>query len=157
TFNHQVDVQWEMLPRPNGFYCRERFANTSIASALMAYDRCFMRHSDGVTPIIAKDVAYHLENVTFVGYLERVARELGIEVVEDTRRGVGKNDGGARGLRFAPGRPERAALFMDCSGFASALLGKAFGEPFESFKTSLYCDRAVVGGWARGAEETIQP
>jgi tryptophan halogenase len=157
SFNHQVDAHWEMLPRPNGFYCRERFENASIASALMAQDHCFMRHTDGVTPIIAKDVAYHLENVTFVGYLERVARELGIEVVEDTMMGVEQDERGITALRFASGCTETADLFVDCSGFASALLGKALAEPFESFKTSLFCDRAVVGGWQRGAEEPIQP
>src|SRR5690349_17215472 len=56
TFNHQVDWQWEQLPRPNGFYCGERFENASIASALMAFNRAFMRQPDG-TPVIARDVA----------------------------------------------------------------------------------------------------
>ena len=37
------------------------------------------------------------------------------------------------------------------------LLGKALGEPFVSFKRSLFCDRAVVGGWDRGRDEPIKP
>jgi tryptophan halogenase len=36
------------------------------------------------------------------------------------------------------------------------LLGKGLGEPFISYKPTLYCDRAVVGGWER-AEEPIKP
>jgi tryptophan halogenase len=46
---------------------------------------------------------------------------------------------------------------VDCSGFGSVLLGKALGEPFESYKSSLFCDRAVVGGWQRGRSEPILP
>ena len=42
-----------------------------------------------------------------------------------------------------------ADLYVDCSGFASVLLGKALAEPFISFKPSLFNDRAVVGGWQR--------
>jgi tryptophan halogenase len=38
---------------------------------------------------------------------------------------------------------------VDASGFASLLLGKSLEEPFENYDASLFCDRAVVGGWAR--------
>jgi tryptophan halogenase len=31
-------------------------------------------------------------------------------------------------------------------------LGKALGEPFYSYQDSLFCDRAVVGGWTRTGE-----
>src|SRR5262249_49132105 len=34
---------------------------------------------------------------------------------------------------------------------------KALGEPFRSFAPSLYCDRAIVGSWDRGADEPIKP
>jgi tryptophan halogenase len=37
------------------------------------------------------------------------------------------------------------------------LLGETLDEPFVSFSSSLFCDRAVVGGWARGADEVIKP
>ena len=47
------------------------------------------------------------------------------------------------------GRIETSDLYVDCSGFASVLLGKTLGEPFMSFKRTLFCDRAVVGGWKR--------
>ena len=47
-------------------------------------------------------------------------------------------------------------LYIDSSGFASVLLGKALAEPFISFQSSLFDDRAVVGWWPRG-EEPIQP
>jgi tryptophan halogenase len=47
-------------------------------------------------------------------------------------------------------------LFIDCSGFSSLLLGKTLQEPFVSYQSSLFNDRAVVGGWNRD-EEPIQP
>ncbi len=34
------------------------------------------------------------------------------------------------------------------------LLGKTLGEPFVNFNSSLFCDRAVVGGWDRTNEPT---
>jgi tryptophan halogenase len=49
-----------------------------------------------------------------------------------------------------------ADLFVDASGFRSVLLGQAFQEPFISYKGTLLCDRAVVGGWVR-REEPIRP
>jgi tryptophan halogenase len=65
-----------------------------------------------------------------------------VEVKQDER--------GVSELVLASGRAESADLYVDSSGFASVLLGKALAEPFISFKTSLFCDRAVVGGWTRG-------
>ena len=53
-------------------------------------------------------------------------------------------------------RPRPAGSQLDCSGFRSTLLGKAHGEPFHSFKSSLFNDRAVTGGWAR-RDEPVQP
>jgi Tryptophan halogenase len=40
--------------------------------------------------------------------------------------------------------------------FASLLLGRTFHEPFQSFKASLFCDRAIWGGWQR-TDEPIRP
>jgi tryptophan halogenase len=57
------------------------------------------------------------------------------------------------GLELKSGGAESADLYVDCSGFASVLLGKALGERFAPFRSSLYCDRAVAGGWERGADD----
>src|SRR6185295_11334759 len=47
-------------------------------------------------------------------------------------------------------------FFIDASGFRSELLGRTLEEPFVSFASSLYCDRAIVGGWDR-TDEPILP
>jgi tryptophan 7-halogenase len=55
------------------------------------------------------------------------------------------------------GRNFAADFFIDASGFRSELIGKALAEPYVSFDRSLFCDRAVVGGWERGPDEPILP
>jgi tryptophan halogenase len=123
----------------------------------MSFNRAFPRQPDG-SPVISQTAAYHLENKTFVGYLETVARSIGVTIQDDTVTAVEQDDRGVKALRLASGGPAATAdMFVDCSGFESALLGKALAEPFVSFKDTLLCDRAVVGGWDRGADEPIQP
>ena len=41
-----------------------------------------------------------------------------------------------------------ADFFIDASGFRSQLLAKTLEEPFLSFSSSLFNDRAMVGSWA---------
>jgi tryptophan halogenase len=65
-------------------------------------------------------------------------------VVEVARR----PDGGVAHLVLADGRQVGADLFVDCSGFASLLLGRTLGEPFVDFSHLLPVDRA----WACPAE-----
>ena len=67
-----------------------------------------------------------------------------------------QDDSGISGLRMVSGRTMDADLYVDCSGFAAVLLGRALSEPFVSFKPSLFNDRAVVGGWQR-TDEPIKP
>jgi tryptophan halogenase len=69
---------------------------------------------------------------------------------------VTANESGIVSLRLASGRDVTADLYVDSSGFASVLLGRALAEPFRSFKSTLFCDRAVVGGWER-SDEVIKP
>jgi tryptophan halogenase len=123
----------------------------------MTLDKAFLRHADG-GPIIRNDVAYHMENETFVKYLEAQAVRRGVRVIEETVAEVVRaSDGGVEAVVCRSGRREGADFFVDCSGFYSLLLGKTLGEPFVSFDKSLFCDRAVVGGWDRGAGETLRP
>jgi tryptophan halogenase len=100
-------------------------------------------------------VAYHVENEKFVRFLEEYAVALGVTIRDDTVTEVEQNEHGVAALRLESGQRETADLYVDASGFASVLLGKALGEPFQSYKSSLFCDRAVVGGWDRTAPEDM--
>jgi len=62
---------------------------------------------------------------------------------------------GSRDLEFEDGRRLVADFYVDASGFRSELLGKALEEPYVSYDKSLFCDRAVVGGWERTTEPIL--
>jgi tryptophan halogenase len=121
----------------------------------MSHDKAFPRNQYG-GPHIGTDVAYHIENRTFVAYLESYAARLGIAVHDDLVADVTQNDSGVTGLVLRSGRTESADLYIDCSGFASLLLSRTLREPYVSFKPTLFCDRAVWGGWER-TDEPIRP
>src|SRR5688572_19192314 len=156
TFSPQFNVQYRAMPRCNGYYCDDSVEFASTNSSLMSLDRAFLRHADG-GPVIRNDVAYHMENEAFVAYLESQALARGVVVVEETVASVARNDAGVEALMCQSGRREAADFFVDCSGFFSLLLGRTLGEPFESFERSLFCDRAVVGGWDRADGEVVKP
>ena len=155
TFDQQLDKQWSDLPAPNGYYCDEDFRCASVPAALMAHGRAFPRQPDGC-PDIQSWHAFHIENQKFVSVLELVARENGVEIIDGKVTGSERGAAGIAAVHLEDGRRFEADFFVDASGFRSELLGKALEEPFVSFDRALFCDRAVVGGWAR-TDEPILP
>lgn len=100
--------------------------------------------------------AYHLDNAPFVAFLAKAAVDAGIEHLDLTVEEVVRaGDGSVRELRGASGRTLSCDFYVDASGFRSELLGKAFGVGFESYASSLPCDRAVVATAPQG--EAIDP
>jgi tryptophan halogenase len=155
TFRPQVSSRWENLPKTNGYYVYDDYDYADLFPALMSHDKAFVRNKFG-GPHIGTDVAYHIENKTFVAYLETYAAGLGIEILDDVVAQVRRDESGVSGLALESGRTLTADLYIDCSGFASLLLSKTLREPFISFKPTLFDDRAVWGGWER-SEEPIRP
>ena len=156
TFNQQLDAHWTDLPQPNGYYCDEDFTNASVPAALMAMGKAFPRQANGC-PDIQPWHAFHIENKKFVDVLEIVARENGVEFIDGKVTGSDRlPEGGIAAVHLEDGQRLEADFFVDSSGFRSELLGKALEEPFISFDRSLFCDRAVVGGWDR-TDEPILP
>src|SRR6516225_8351037 len=145
TFRPQFTSRWQNLPRTNGYYCWEDPEYADLFPALMSHDKAFLRNQYG-GPHIGTDVAYHIENRTFVAYLETYASRLGIVIDDDLVTEVKQDESGVAGLVLQSGRTETADLYLDCSGFASLLLSGALHEPFVSFRPTLFCDRAVWGG-----------
>jgi tryptophan halogenase len=156
AFERQLAVELPVLRKPPGFFHGDGDVScVGPASALMTENKVWVRDAGG-RPVVGTAFAYHLENEKFVGFLEAYALRYGIEIVDDTISDVTRDDRGVSALRLASGRQLDADLYVDCSGFQSLLLGKALAEPFGSFRSSLFCDRAVVGGWER-AGEPIKP
>ncbi len=155
TFARELDTKYQLLEKTTGYYCNGSWDYVGIQSGLMQHNAIFVRDQRGA-PVIDGAAAYHLENEKLVNFLEGHARKLGVTIEDDTVEHVLQDDDGVKGLQMVSGRTMDADLYIDCSGFASVLLGRALAEPFVSFKPSLFNDRAVVGGWQRTGEP-IQP
>ncbi len=155
TFGQQVDWKWAELSRPNGYYCADDFSYADVSSSLMSHNKAFTRQASGL-PYIQPNFGYHIENQRFVAYLEDMAPQRSITVVDDVVTGATQDEHGIAGVQLASGQSQSADLYIDCSGFRSLLIGETLREPYTSFKSTLFCDRAVVGTWPRG-DEPVQP
>ena len=157
SFSPQLDVTHPHpdLPRPMGFYCFDEMEDHCVASVLMRNDCVSLRDHNG-RPDMSDDYGYHLDNRRLAAFLETYALEQGIELVDDLVTDVLQNDAGIAELRLESGAAMSADMYVDCSGFASLLLGKTLNQPFLSYRSSLYCDRAVIGGWDR-THEALHP
>lgn len=153
TFAPQVDVTHPHpdLPRPIGFYCFDEMEDHCVSSVMMRNDLIYLRDENGRLDI-GDDYGYHLDNRRFAAFLETYALEQGIELIDDLVTNVRVNESGVRLLELESGAAMQAGLYVDCSGFRSLLLGEHLGEPFVDYRSSLYCDRAIIGGWHREAE-----
>lgn len=155
TFAYEFEKRHPEVTRNNGFYYDPEQPWLGHASAFMAHDRVFPRQPNGL-PRFHNNHAFHIENALFVGWLEQQCREQGVPLTDAT---VTPEPGpqGVAALVAPDGRRFTADLFLDASGFRSELLGRHLNEPFLSYTDALFCDRAVVGGWTRGAGEPVLP
>jgi tryptophan halogenase len=154
TFTQQVASRLSGLKKVHGYHVWEDFEDAEVNSSLMSRGKVFARLPNGM-PQIRRDYAYHIENTWMVEYFERIALENGIEITEGTVEHVERGPEGVASLTLASGERITADLYIDASGFRSELLGKALEEPFDSYSDSLYCDRAVAGGWERENEPIL--
>jgi tryptophan halogenase len=156
SFIPALDGRQAVLPRPNGYYCDDNFADMNLCSSLMAEKKAFARNANG-GPEIDAGHAFHLENIKFVRTLEMLAKDCGIEFIDGKLSGVQRSPEGISEIILEDGRHITADFFIDASGFRSELLGKALEEPFIRFDKSLFNDRAITGSWDRAAHEPTLP
>jgi len=156
SFLQQLDIRYAELSKSTGFYCDDDFNDASVPGALMQRDLAFPRQANGAPEIHAWH-AFHIENKKFVRVMEEIAREHGIEFIDGEFSQAERGPNGIAALHLKDGQRLEADFFIDCSGFRSELLGKTLGTPFTSFANSLFCDRAVTGGWERAEGEAILP
>ena len=100
---------------------------------------------------LGTEVAYHLDNRRFVGWLAEQSTAHGVHSLRAEVVDVEVDAEGRRieALRTDQGQRLTFDLYLDCSGFASRLLGQALGVPWKSFRASLFNDRALVGATPR--------
>ena len=101
---------------------------------------------------------YHIESRRFIEYLETVAAQRGVTVVDRQVLNVTVGKVSTEGRQSE--RPIEsvqldnhtaltADLFIDCTGFSSRLLGESLAEPFIRYNRSLFCDTAITSRWQR--------
>jgi 2-polyprenyl-6-methoxyphenol hydroxylase-like FAD-dependent oxidoreductase len=91
------------------------------------------------------DYAYHFDARLIGEFLRDWSTARGVRHIVDTVTAVNLDESGAIASVDATrsGRVE-ADLFVDCTGFAGVLSGKALGVPFEHYTSFLFNDRAVA-------------
>lgn len=145
------------LPRNNAYFCESDFIDANPDSALMKRNKIFPRDASGQPDIAFKDLAYHIENVSLVEYLEWRAGADGIALEDAKVVDVGRDGDRVTSLTLEDGRRVEADFYVDASGFRSQLLGRTLEEPFVDFSDTLFCDRAIAGPREREADEPIRP
>jgi len=95
------------------------------------------------------DYAYHFDAALYAAFLRKLGEQRGVRRTEGRIVDVARRaDGGVDRLTLADGRVVAGDLYIDCSGFASLLLGRTLKEPFIDFSHWLPVDRA----WACPSE-----
>lgn len=102
--------------------------------------------------------AYHLDAEAFGDLLCEVATQRGVRRVQGDVVDVGVDaDGEVTGLQLKNGETIEGDFFVDCSGFASLLIGKTLKTPFVSYADHLLCDRAVAIRAPHGPAPIVPP
>lgn len=153
SFGVEYAHRWEGLSRLNASYYDDDTLWLGPTTALMAHDRAFPRDANGM-PRWHNTYAFHVENRKLVGALETLCERGGVAITDGTMREAERGPDGIAALHLESGEHVAADLFVDASGFRSELLGRALQEPYQSFASTLLCDRAVIAGWTRRGEPT---
>jgi tryptophan halogenase len=89
--------------------------------------------------------AYHFDAVQFAKLLAEHGRSLGVKHTIATVDDVDLDEQGAIArVHTREAGALEADLYVDCTGFRAALIGRALGSPFRSAKDTLFVDRAVA-------------
>ena len=105
------------------------------------------------------DYGYHLDAGLLAIYLKEKAISRGVEhIIAQVKDAKLNNQGLIQSLILDNSQEIEAELFIDCSGFQGYLINQVLNEPFDSYKDSLPCDRAVAISIASNDEkEGINP
>ena len=105
---------------------------------------------DRLAAVAAFDYAYHFDAARYATVLRDYAQARGATRIEGVVDQVKlAPDGNIQTLHLADGRTVKGDFFIDCSGFASRLLGDALGVAYRDWSEWLPCDRALAVGCQR--------
>jgi glycine/D-amino acid oxidase-like deaminating enzyme len=106
----------------------------------------------------ALNYGYHLDAGKFASFLENhCVKKLGVTHVVDNVVAVNSDaDGDIESLEMQSGERLQGDLFVDCTGFASLLIGRHYEIPYRNIQDILFNDRALaVQVPRRSDDETI--
>jgi len=88
---------------------------------------------------------FHFDSVLLGQFLQKKSVERGVHHVAGHVTDVQWDEAGdISSLRLQDGATLAGDFYVDCTGFASLLIGKALGTPFVSFRENLFNDAAVA-------------
>lgn len=107
----------------------------------------------------AVDYAYHFNAGKFSELIANNAQKrFGVKYRSETVRGArAGEDGNLRSLIYASGEEEQFDFFVDCSGFASILMGQELQVPFVDKSAQILTDSALVLQEPTAEDDPIQP
>ena len=89
--------------------------------------------------------AYHFDAARLASFLKDVATALGVRRLLGNVQAVNLDEAGAIASLSTPEHGElTAGLYIDCTGFAGALIGKALGAGWTDCGDTLFADRALA-------------
>ncbi len=103
------------------------------------------------------EFGYHFDSGLLGEYLAELAVSRGVSHLQTKIVDVEQNDNGdIAALLSDSGERIEADFFVDCTGFASVLMQKTLGGAFQSFKSNLFNDSAVVMPTPRGDSVPVE-
>jgi tryptophan halogenase len=169
TFKLGIRFEWG---EPGDSYFNYPFGPSSLLEPytydknITNYSLYSMLMSAGALPLVEANhgqhhsflkpyTAYHLDNVRFVGFLTKKAKERGVKCIDaliDRAETCDGFDGCPEiaGIHLADGRRLQFDLYLDCTGFRSLLLEKTLQSKFISYEKSLFTDTAIVADVPHG-------
>ena len=98
--------------------------------ALVNQNKCFY-NEDNIIPFnFKRDTAFHFDATKFALWLkEHYCIPKGVKHIKEEIISIEEDNNGIKSLN----NKHKADLYIDCTGFASLLLGKTLKEPFESY------------------------
>ena len=97
-------------------------------------------------PQLKLNKAFHFDARLYAAFLRRYSEQRGVQRIEGKVRHVELDPGSGqvRHLGLEDDKIVEGDLFIDCSGFAGLLIGKALGVPYRDWSQWLPCNRAVA-------------